>query len=210
MYEVIDLVLQIVAFLDIMSVVVVEAIVTSAVSVLGSRPQRVGSFEESLLSDLEKDLYPSEVLAEVFLLLLPHPEEGCDSWLWSGVGEKDVEDNYLKHPRYGLDLVGKPLKSLESHHRGPWARGWQKVRRGAMKERRSRRCGIESRINPRYAQMLQYRMHISALFHLFLVLAMGSIWFDCCRSESGSDEGDPDEAGGTDEGDLVKASREDC
>ncbi|RWW65115.1 hypothetical protein BHE74_00027599 [Ensete ventricosum] len=35
--------------------------VTSAVPIFGSRSQRVGSFEESLLSDLEEDLYPSGV-----------------------------------------------------------------------------------------------------------------------------------------------------
>ncbi|RRT37013.1 hypothetical protein B296_00035069 [Ensete ventricosum] len=29
-----------------------------------------------------------EVLSEVFRLLLSYPEEGCDSWLWSGAGEK--------------------------------------------------------------------------------------------------------------------------
>ncbi|RZS23101.1 hypothetical protein BHM03_00055965 [Ensete ventricosum] len=105
-----------------------EATVKSTVLVLGSRPQWVESFEESLLSDLEKDLYPSgvewnigrlgngrtdpdreslddqqwvhikndpdficetsKVLAEAVLLLLPHPEQGCDSWLWSSIGEK--------------------------------------------------------------------------------------------------------------------------
>ncbi|RRT43007.1 hypothetical protein B296_00056724 [Ensete ventricosum] len=33
---------------------------------------------------------------------------------------KDVGDNYLKHSRECLDLVGKPLKCLRSYHRGPW------------------------------------------------------------------------------------------
>ncbi|RRT61120.1 hypothetical protein B296_00030545 [Ensete ventricosum] len=31
----------------------------------------------------------------------------------------DVGHNCLKHSRYGLDLVGKPLKSLRSHHQDP-------------------------------------------------------------------------------------------
>ncbi|RRT34938.1 hypothetical protein B296_00058442 [Ensete ventricosum] len=61
MYEVLDLVLQIIAFLGIMPVITVEATITSVVPVLGSRPQRVGSFEEFLLWDLEKDLCPSGV-----------------------------------------------------------------------------------------------------------------------------------------------------
>ncbi|RRT59715.1 hypothetical protein B296_00045596 [Ensete ventricosum] len=155
MHEVLDLVLQIISLLGIVPVVTVEATIMSAISVLSSRPHRVGNFEESPLSDLEKDLRPSgverdigqsrnglvaslyppplepmgrggslhkrpeevgrpnldheslnvqrwvrigndpnfvcetgEVLAEVFLLFLPHPEEGYDGWLWSCAREK--------------------------------------------------------------------------------------------------------------------------
>ncbi|RWV81433.1 hypothetical protein GW17_00057148 [Ensete ventricosum] len=43
----------------------VEATITSAVPVLYSRPHRVGSFEESLLLDLEKNLSPSGVERDI-------------------------------------------------------------------------------------------------------------------------------------------------
>ncbi|RWW60216.1 hypothetical protein BHE74_00032805 [Ensete ventricosum] len=37
----------------------------------------------------------------------------CEIGLW------DAWDNCLKHSHYSLDLVGEPLESLGSHHRGP-------------------------------------------------------------------------------------------
>ncbi|RRT64351.1 hypothetical protein B296_00006557 [Ensete ventricosum] len=64
-YEILDLVLQIIALLRIVPVVVVETTITSVVSVLGSRPHRVGGFEESLLSDLEKNLSLSGVERDI-------------------------------------------------------------------------------------------------------------------------------------------------
>ncbi|RRT78676.1 hypothetical protein B296_00007115 [Ensete ventricosum] len=64
-YEVLDLVLQIISLLDIVPIVMVEATITSAVPVLYSRPHRVGSFEESLLLDLEKNLSPSGVERDI-------------------------------------------------------------------------------------------------------------------------------------------------
>ncbi|RZS15679.1 hypothetical protein BHM03_00047543 [Ensete ventricosum] len=158
-----DLIIQIIALFGIVPVVTVEMTITSVVSVLGSRPHRVGSFEESLLSYLEKNLRPSgverdigwpsatflvqsggllykrpeeagrpnpdhesldnqqrvcigndpnficemgEVLAEVFLLLLPHPKEGCKGWLWSCAREK-----------VGLEL---PCELIERVNGGGW------------------------------------------------------------------------------------------
>ncbi|RRT39647.1 hypothetical protein B296_00023279 [Ensete ventricosum] len=55
-YEVFNLVLQIIALLGVMSVVAMEAAVVSAVPFLSSSPHRVGGFEESFLSDLKEDL----------------------------------------------------------------------------------------------------------------------------------------------------------
>ncbi|RRT68015.1 hypothetical protein B296_00006914 [Ensete ventricosum] len=62
MYEVFNLVLQVVALLGVMSVVMEEAVVASTVTFLGSSPHQVGGFEESFLLDLEEDLSPSEML----------------------------------------------------------------------------------------------------------------------------------------------------
>ncbi|RWW81528.1 hypothetical protein BHE74_00010072 [Ensete ventricosum] len=61
LYEVLNLVLQIVALLGVVSVVAVEAIVASAVPFLSSSPHRVGGFEESFLPDLEETLGPGRV-----------------------------------------------------------------------------------------------------------------------------------------------------
>ncbi|RZR74878.1 hypothetical protein BHM03_00045321 [Ensete ventricosum] len=61
MDKVLDLDLQVVAFLCIMPIVAVEATITSAVSVLGSRTQWVVSLQESFFSDLEEDLRSSGV-----------------------------------------------------------------------------------------------------------------------------------------------------
>ncbi|RZS20757.1 hypothetical protein BHM03_00053314 [Ensete ventricosum] len=81
-YKVLDLVFQIIALFSIMPVVTVETIVTSTVPVLGSRPHRVRSFEESFLSDLEKNLNPSGVEQDIgrprnglFASLRPPPWE---------------------------------------------------------------------------------------------------------------------------------------
>ncbi|RZR83196.1 hypothetical protein BHM03_00009764 [Ensete ventricosum] len=60
-YEVLDLILQIIAFLSVVSVVTVEATIMSAVPVLGLRLHRVGGFEESFLSNLEENLSPGRV-----------------------------------------------------------------------------------------------------------------------------------------------------
>ncbi|RWW74967.1 hypothetical protein BHE74_00017032 [Ensete ventricosum] len=53
--------LQIVALLDVVSVVTVEAVVASAITFLGFSHHRVGGFEETFLRDLEKDLGPGRV-----------------------------------------------------------------------------------------------------------------------------------------------------
>ncbi|RRT46015.1 hypothetical protein B296_00030069 [Ensete ventricosum] len=59
--EVFDMVLQVVALLDVMTVVTVEAAVAPAVTLLGPSPHRVRGFEESFLLDLEEDLSPDRV-----------------------------------------------------------------------------------------------------------------------------------------------------
>ncbi|RZR72378.1 hypothetical protein BHM03_00013036 [Ensete ventricosum] len=56
MYEVLNLVLQIVALLGVMSVVTMEAVVASAIPFLDSNPHRVEDFDESFLPDLEENL----------------------------------------------------------------------------------------------------------------------------------------------------------
>ncbi|RRT85543.1 hypothetical protein B296_00004172 [Ensete ventricosum] len=61
MDEIFDLVLQVVALLNVVTVVSVEATVASTVTVLGPSPHRVGGLEESFLSDLEEDLGPGLV-----------------------------------------------------------------------------------------------------------------------------------------------------
>ncbi|RWW50216.1 hypothetical protein BHE74_00043555 [Ensete ventricosum] len=50
--------LGVIALLSVMTVVMVEAVVTSAITLLRSSLHRVGGFEESFLLDLEEDLSP--------------------------------------------------------------------------------------------------------------------------------------------------------
>ncbi|RRT51909.1 hypothetical protein B296_00041887 [Ensete ventricosum] len=98
--------------------------ITSAVPVFGSRPQRVGSFEESLLSDLEKDLCPSGVERNI-----ARPGNGTSS-----PGLIDVECScVIDDPPYSAKCCGCSIASKESTQRDSgheYKRGHTQVVRG--------------------------------------------------------------------------------
>ncbi|RWV80467.1 hypothetical protein GW17_00058263 [Ensete ventricosum] len=97
----------------------VEAIITSAVPVLGSRPHRVGCFEESLLSDLEKNLSPSGVERDIgrsrnsLLASLRPPPWEPRGWAPRGLSPGVLLIfMFLRHQNLGGDLLVGPLQHL--------------------------------------------------------------------------------------------------
>ncbi|RWW00205.1 hypothetical protein GW17_00036846 [Ensete ventricosum] len=96
-----------------------EVTVTFAVPVRNSRPHRVGSFYESLLSDLEKNLCPSGVERDIgrsrsglYASLHPPPWEPR-GWAPRGPSpEALLIFTFLHHQSLGGDVLVGPLQHL--------------------------------------------------------------------------------------------------
>ncbi|RZS14766.1 hypothetical protein BHM03_00046501 [Ensete ventricosum] len=102
-----------------------EVIITFTVPVLGSRPQRVGSFEESLLSDLEKDLCPSGVEQNIgqsgndLLTSLHPPPWKPKGWAPRGLSQGALLIfTFLYHQSLSCDVLVGPLQHCWYSHGG--------------------------------------------------------------------------------------------
>ncbi|RWV91821.1 hypothetical protein GW17_00045854 [Ensete ventricosum] len=102
-----------------------EVIITFTVPVLGSRRQRVGSFEESLLSDLEKDLCPSGVEQNIgqsgndLLTSLHPPPWKPKGWAPRGLSQGALLIfTFLYHQSLSCDVLVGPLQHCWYSHGG--------------------------------------------------------------------------------------------
>ncbi|RWW37798.1 hypothetical protein BHE74_00057037 [Ensete ventricosum] len=115
-YEVLDLVLQIIPLLGIVPIIAVEVVITSAVPVLVLRPHQVRSFEESLFSDLEKNLSPSGVERDIrrprngLLTSLRPPPWEPRRWAPRGLSPRALLIfTFLRHQNLSGDILVGPL-----------------------------------------------------------------------------------------------------
>ncbi|RWW40631.1 hypothetical protein BHE74_00053937 [Ensete ventricosum] len=102
-----------------------EATIMSAVPVLSLRPHRVGSFEESPLSDLEKDLCPSGVERDIgwsrnsLLTSLHPPPQEPRGWAPRGLSPRVLMIlTFLRHQSLDDNVLVGPLQHFWYSHGG--------------------------------------------------------------------------------------------